>query len=238
MGGAPLSLFEPDEFDAGTTRRLASDLIGSVYSGRDNAGLIAEIAPLYLTGSVLDVTYGRGRWWSRYRPTDFTFHDVDVEIGDGVDFRELPHPDASFDAVTFDPPYLPHAGGTDDCDDFRDRFGLVPRTRAELDVLVDAGFRESARVARRWLLTKTTDYTNGRQFHLGHYRLLRLADELGIRCHDLIIHASGTGPVSVGFEQQIRARRGHSYLLVFDTRPLHRGSRPQPVGAAVDEARS
>lgn len=199
--------------------------IASVFTGRRNGDLLAAIAPLYLTGSVLDVTYGRGHWWTRFTPDPFTFHDLAL---DGVDFRDLPHPDRAFDAVAFDPPYLPQGGATSTTDGgFRQRFGLLPRNRAELDELIDAGLREAARVAGRWLITKSTDYTNGNRFHLGHYRLLRLADELGLRCHDLIVHAPGviTGPTSRLSEPQLRARRAHSYLLVFDTRPMHRRAR-------------
>ena len=79
----------------------------SVQTGT-NADLIAKVAPLYLTGSVLDVTYGEGKWWDRFTPDPFTFHDLHKV--DGVDFTALPEADRSVDTVCFDPPYTISGG--------------------------------------------------------------------------------------------------------------------------------
>lgn len=188
----------------------------SVFSGL-NADLIDYIAPLYLYGSVLDVTYGEGNWWRRFTPDPFTFHDLKL---DGVDFRNLPHPDRSFDAVCFDPPYVP-AGGTRLSGQtkaearFRDSFGLEPRSLAELDALIAAGLAECARVASRWLLVKCCDFVTGGAFTLGHHTIICRALELGLIPHDLIVHAAGTGPGGHNITEIKRARRAHSYLLVF-----------------------
>ena len=65
--------------------------------------MVAEIARLgYLNGHVVDVTYGRGVFWKRFRPEKLTTHDLKL---DGVDFRNLPHPDGAFDASVIDGPY-------------------------------------------------------------------------------------------------------------------------------------
>jgi hypothetical protein len=182
-----------------------------------NADLIAEVAPLYLTGSVLDTTYGRGMWWRRFTPEPFAWHD---EAIDGVDFRALPHADRSWDSVCFDPPYVPRHGNDDATmprdQDFRRRYGLEqPRSELELRALIAEGMAECARVARRWLLVKCNDYCNGRQLHLGHVRVLDHANRLGLRAHDLIVHVSGAGPGGYRIREIRRARRAHSYLLVF-----------------------
>lgn len=55
------------------TDRGVGPLPQSVVHG-SNSDLIAAIAPLYLTGSVLDTTYGRGMWWQRYQPEAFAWH--------------------------------------------------------------------------------------------------------------------------------------------------------------------
>jgi hypothetical protein len=196
--------------------KAVGPLLSSVVHG-SNADLITAVAPFYLTGTVLDVTYGRGMWWRRHRPADLVAHDLAL---DGVDFRALPHDDASFDTVCFDPPYVPRHGNTDSTknrdQEFRRRYGLVePRTELQMRALINDGLAECARVARRWLLVKCTDYCNGRQFHLGHVRVLTEAERLGLRCHDLLIHASGTGPGGGQIRVPQRARRAHSYLLVF-----------------------
>src|SRR4051812_26056261 len=88
------------------TDKHVGPLCTSVITG-SNADLIAAIAPLYLTGSVLDVTYGKGMWWRRFQPDPFGHHDIAL---DGVDFRALPHADGSWSAVCFDPPYVPRQG--------------------------------------------------------------------------------------------------------------------------------
>jgi len=61
---------------------------------------------------------------------------------------------------------------------------------------------------------KCCDFVNGGRFHLGHRQVLDMADRHGLSCHDLIIHATGTGPGGHNIFTPLRARRAHSYLLV------------------------
>lgn len=183
----------------------------------DNAALIASIAPIYLTGSVLDVTYGRGAWWKRYTPEPFAYHDL---AADGVDFRALPYENASWDAVCFDPPYLPSRSmetSTGRAIDHRSAYGLTERrSRAELETLIEEGLAECARVARQWVLTKCCDYAeNPTTFRLGHITTIVAGEALGLRVHDLIVLASKTGPSNHRIRVIRRARRAHSYLVVF-----------------------
>lgn len=204
------------------TDKHVGPMLTSVIRG-DNADLMAAVAPLYLTGSVLDVTYGRGMWWRRYQPDPFLGHDL---AADGVDFRALPHEASSWDTVCFDPPYIPQ-GGTSATDvksvRFRASYGLGESiNQRDLDQLVSDGLAECARVARRWLLVKCMDYVNAKEMHLGHVRVLTEAASLGLRCHDLLIHDRGRpGPGGANIATPQRARRAHSYLLV-----LTRGGRP------------
>lgn len=186
----------------------------------DNAGLIASVAPLYLTGSVLDVTYGRGMWWRRFRPEPFASHDLAI---DGVDFRHLPYEDSSWDAVCFDPPYVPRQGPKpatklEDAT-YRARYGLdTPRGPRELERLIFDGLAECSRVSARWVLVKCCDYVNARRLKLGHVAVITEGERLGLRVHDLVIHAGGTGPGGRQITDIKRTRRAHSYLVVFDVR--------------------
>lgn len=196
--------------------RPVGPLPESVVRG-DNSALLASVAPIYLTGSVLDVTYGRGMWWRRFTPATFGQHDLAL---DGVDFRDLPHEDGSWDAVCFDPPYVPRQGiaPATRIEDtaYRERYGLgVSRGRIELEALISDGLGECARVARQWVLVKCCDYVNGKQFHLGHVFVIRAGEQLGLRVHDLIVHAAGSGPGGSQITTVKRARRAHSYLVVF-----------------------
>jgi hypothetical protein len=197
--------------------RPSGHLFGSVQTGT-NAQLIATIAPIYFTGSVLDVTYGEGKWWSKFRPTDFTYHDLHKV--DGVDFTNLPHDDRSFDTVCFDPPYVPQGGLSDrqDAVDFRDRFGLLKQSTpwTETKQLLEDGLTECLRVDRRFVVAKCSDFTSGGRFHLGHRWMMDAATAAGAGDPwDLIVHHTGSGPGGHNIWEQQRARRHHSYLLVF-----------------------
>jgi hypothetical protein len=198
--------------------RPVGPILPSVLSGT-NADLIAQVAPYYLTGRVLDCTYGEGKWWDKLRPEDLVAHDLKL---DGVDFTNLPEPDGTFDAVCFDPPYIPQGGyETSTAPDFVSRFGLTSRSRSALWDLIGAGLAECARVCRPggFVLVKCMDFVNGGGFHLGHRKVLDLADQLDLRCHDLIVHHGGSGPGGHNIFVPIRARRHHSYLLVFTKPP-------------------
>lgn len=79
--------------------------VKSISSARTNADLIVHLRSLgYLrdTDRVLDPTYGKGAFWTTWRPKLLTWHDLRL---DGQDFRALPYDDRVFDSCTFDPPY-------------------------------------------------------------------------------------------------------------------------------------
>lgn len=149
-----------------------------------NAALIADVWTLHVVPrfgdmpAVLDPTYGRGLWWPTVRQAygvlDIVAHDL---RGDGVDFRHLPHPDASFDVVAFDPPYVCVGGRrTTTIRDMHDRYGLTdtPSTPHALHDMNMAGLDEARRVIRRrgLALVKCQDYvTSGRLWPETHYTL-------------------------------------------------------------------
>jgi hypothetical protein len=194
----------------------------SIFAG-SNADLMAAIAPLYLSGSVLDPTYGNGDtaggWWRRFTPDPFTHHDLS---GDGVDFRSLPYRDRAFDTVCFDPPYVPSGTPSKDfgvgC--FRERFGIDRATgygrEDQLRALIFDGLAECARVARAFLLVKCMEFTSSRRFHDWPVDIAVEARTLGWVKHDVIVHNTGPGPGGHNIFEVQRARRAHSYLLVFE----------------------
>lgn len=189
----------------------------SVMTG-SNADVIETIAPLYLTGSVCDLTYGRGMWWRRFRPDPFVMHDIDTTKGDGVDFRHLPEADGTYDAVTFDPPYIAPGGlSTSTVPEYRDGFGLDQRSTSSLWLLIGAGLYEAARVTKRggFVLAKCMDAVDGSRLDLGHVRMIELGRLIGLQVHDLIVHVTGSGPGGHNIRTVLRCRRHHSYLIVF-----------------------
>lgn len=195
--------------------RPVGPILKSVFQGT-NADLIAAVAPLYLTGSVLDTTYGEGKWWARFTPDPFVFHDLKT---DGVDFTDLPHDDRSFDTVVYDPPYVPAGGAATSAGvavRFRDGYGLAAgRTTAAFDELVMAGLTECCRVSDTYLLVKCMEFVGSASFRDMPTEVTNRVADLGFVLHDRIVHHTGSGPGGHNIFQVKRARRVHSYLLVF-----------------------
>jgi len=195
----------------------------SVQEGT-NADVIRRLAELYLSGTVLDVTYGRGKWWDQYRPPadSFAFHDLAL---DGVDFRELPYPDAAWDTVCFDPPYVESGSrSTSSRTVFLDGYGLGTEATERTSPLgtrsvVLAGLDECLRVARAFVLVKCMEYVAWHKFHDLPTAAIVHAEAKGWILHDRIVHNSGGG---IGGGYRIRdvkrCQRAHSYLLVFAPR--------------------
>ena len=187
----------------------------SVVRG-SNADLICSIAPIYLTGSVLDLTYGQGVWWQKYRPADLTCHDLAL---DGVDCRSLPHAAGQFDTVVFDPPYIHSSSGSTTRADFGTRYGVGPDfayTVADIKQLLAEGTREACRVARRFVLVKCMEYVANHRFTDFPTLATNAARESGWYKYDQIVHYAGSGPgMAARIREVKRTRRAHSYLLVF-----------------------
>lgn len=194
----------------------------SVQTGT-NADLIAKIAPLYLTGSVLDVTYGEGKWWDRFTPDPFTYHDLHKV--DGVDFRDLPHADGSFDTVCYDPPYVLSGGESTAAlaSDLQDRFGIGTARLGHngwtgFEALVRGGLSEVCRVSRGFVLVKCMEFAQGGGVTGGFrdvpFLMRQWAHAIGMQTHDVIVHHAGSGPGGHNIFTPKRTRRHHSYLIV------------------------
>jgi len=204
--------------------------VESVVRCQRNGPLIAIAAQLWIRphDHVVDVTYGRGLFWTHYRPAHLTAHDLTL---DGVDFRHLPEADASVDVVVFDPPYIPQGGRETSTlrntagitagsnGGFLDRYGLLdgPRSRRELDALIADGMKEATRVLRPTgrLWVKCMDYISGGRYCTGRHHVVTTAVDLGLRQVDEFVHHSGLGPQPDRAVQQ-HSRRAHSFLCIFE----------------------
>ena len=72
-----------------------------------NADLILECVQMgYLKHEwkTVDLTYGDGKWWTKWEPDHFVKHDKFK--GDGVDYTCLPEADETYDVVAYDPTYV------------------------------------------------------------------------------------------------------------------------------------
>lgn len=197
-----------------------SSAVPSVIRG-SNGKLIATVARLgYLGGPdsmVLDVTYGRGLWWTVYRPAFLI-------KGDG-DFRDRPDlADDSVDVVCFDPPYI-STGSRDrsTVDEFYDRYGLGDLKGWQATrCLIDDGLTECARILTPggYLLVKCMDYVESGRKVWNTFHIAIEGNALGLRLVDRFIHLTGGGPqpgdnLDGSPREQKHAREIHSMLLVF-----------------------
>lgn len=222
---------------------MSSAPVMAAITVKKNADLIAEVARLYPLGPrLLDCTYGRGRWWTKYQPPELVAHDLAL---DGVDFRALPEADCTFDAVAFDPPYLPQGGrATSTVPDMLNRFGLdnAPTNPVKLRALIAAGLAECFRVVRPdgLVLHKCMNYVTGKQHRPQVHWSITDALALGYRIETQFIHVSGTGPQPTknldGTDRAVlSSRANYSVLLVLQRPKSHTGTGRlvfRPEGAA------
>lgn len=204
--------------DTGQLAMSMPEAVQSVVTSRDNGSLIATAAQLWIAEGdrVVDVTYGKGNFWTVIRPAGLVAHDLAI---DGVDFRHLPELDASVDVLLFDPPYIAQGGrDTSTIPDFLGRYGLVevPKTTRELEELIAAGIIEAERVLAPGgrLFVKCMDYVNGGRLVLGRHHVVTTALGLELEQVDEFVHASGCGPQPPG-RRQLHSRRAHTFLCVF-----------------------
>ena len=190
----------------------------AAHAWPSNAELIADVARLYLADvrMMIDPTFGRGVWWKQWRPPVLVSHDLSL---DGVDFRDLPHPDSLFDAAAYDPPYVSVGGrGTTGMADMYARFGLLdaPTSPAGLQELMDAGLVEVARVVkpRGLILMKCQDYISSGKLWPGTLRSLEAAERAGLTLVDRFEHVSPSPRPQPSGRRQVHARRNLSTLLV------------------------
>jgi hypothetical protein len=108
--------------------------------------------------TVLDMTYGSGKFWDGSARVAVTGLDLDPARAPNVvgDFRALPFADRSFDVAIFDPPYHTDMGrGKSSI--MGARFGTFA-TLPELEAAVRQGCAEAWRVARLGVIVKCQDY--------------------------------------------------------------------------------
>lgn len=187
-----------------------------------NGDLIADVAELYLTKSmhVLDPTYGRGRWWTRWQPNRLTASDIVPGRAEFVaDFTAMPWCPESFDVIAFDPPYVCVGGRkTTGLPDMHDRYGLTdaPSTPWSVQTQIDRGLAECKRVVRRkgLVLVKCQDYISSGKFFPGTFHTQSMAAHLGLELIDRLEHYGPVRPQPPG-RRQVHARRNLSTLFVF-----------------------
>jgi len=192
-----------------------------------NAHMVRDVARLgYLRKywRTLDPTYGLGNWWKLWAPNELVKHDL-YKL-DGVDFRDLPEPDDSFEAVAYDPPYVCVGGRkTTTIEGLHDAYGLTnaPRSPFELQLMINDGLDEMKRVCSGIILVKCQPYISSGKLWNGVYETQRHAIEklrlTQVDQLDYIVKTSRPQPKRRNkagrVAPQVHARRNASTLLVF-----------------------
>lgn len=207
--------------EKGTETVPFSGPVPSVIRG-SNGVLIARVAQLgYIQPPVLDMTYGRGGFWTRYRP-------VDTEACNGLfpwtgNFLEIPE-DGTFPTVVFDPPYISTGSrATSSVDDLYDRYGLgdLKGWRA-IRQLIDEGMSKAHKLLADdgLLLVKCMDYVESGRKVWNTFHVAAQGEALGLQLVDRFHHLTGGGPQPMtnldgSPREQKRSREVASMLLVF-----------------------
>ena len=200
-----------------------SKMVWAATNWQFNGDLIADVAKLgYIRDDdcCIDLTYGKGTWWKRYRPTLLATNDIDdttkAEYHD--DFRATKWFDDNFDVVAFDPPYISPGGReTSTIADFNSRFGLLstPRTVLGLREMNQDGLDEARRICKPGgiILVKCMNYINSGRYQPEVFVMWEAATAFGLQMVDQFIMIRRSGPQSQ--KTQVHTRNNYSVLLIF-----------------------
>lgn len=198
--------------------------IMAIGERRNNAELMADCAALgYLDGEVLDLTYGKGRFWTRHKPNLLYTNDLDPDTNADhhEDFTNTPWRSDRFDTVVFDPPYkLNGTGGSHASDQ---GYGVAGPYKSPEDkmILIYKGCREGLRLARRFLLVKCQDQVVSGAVRWQTHEVTQAVHEMNLngKYANLVdkLHVQGYRAQPPG-RRQVHARRDYSTLLVFEVK--------------------
>jgi hypothetical protein len=205
-------------------------VLSAAMSG--NAEIFPSILALHVPkGAVIaDVTWGKGVFWQKVPPDDYTLLASDLQTG--TDATALPYDDDSLDCVVLDPPYMEglfrtkafhmagggsHAAFRDNYSDGRPTNGDGPKWHdAVIDLYQRAG-AEAHRVLKVGgvFIVKCQDQVSANRQRLTHVELINHFEGLDFYCKDLFVVMRTNQPGVSRMKKQVHARKNHSYFLVF-----------------------
>ncbi len=214
-------------------------LIMSAHIGT-NDDVFPKVLSLHVDNGakITDVTYGKGVFWKQVPPDKYDLVATDInpekspDTEEGVDCRNLPYEDDSFDCVVLDPPYASgffrddaeKRPGKGTYESFRDSYTSANTDtsskyhQAVLDLYFAAG-KEAKRVLRDsgTFIVKVQDEVSANTQHLTHIEITNFYErELDFYTKDLFVVVRPNDPHVTGIERQVHARKNHSYFMVYE----------------------
>lgn len=162
--------------------------------------------------TILDMTYGSGKFWTERTPWHVTGIDLNPARARDVcaDYTRLPFADGAFDVAIFDPPYLSGCSKNGTAR-MGDRFSFFETDRA-LRESICGGATEAWRVSRLGAIVKVQDYSHGgRVFRLTRWVESVIPEEAYGEVH--LISVSKITPGSWG--KQLSVWSVHTTFLAF-----------------------
>lgn len=197
------------------------DAIGPYQNNAELIEACVQLGYLHKDLFTVDPTYGLGKFWSNWAPTDLWASDLErykSPQGYPVDARQLPFDDGAVDAVVLDPPYklngTSNSGGPANSDESYGVAGDYIKWQ-DRHTLVCEMLTEAARIVRSkgHVLLKCQDQVCSGRIRWQTWEFSEYAEqECGLRLVDsLMLVGKRKQPAG----NQKHARRNYSTLLIF-----------------------
>lgn len=162
-------------------------------------------------GTIIDVNFGLGVFYKNGGRERVTGVDI-RPTGDVVaDNKALPFAIDSFDIAVVDPPYKRGDGQK-----YETRYGKAPKTETQVTWSYFAAMEECLRVARRGLIIKAQDGTDGHKFHPRHIQLANwMKERTGLEPHDICVNARVGSPSTMAQGVPHFFKNTVSYWLIY-----------------------
>lgn len=171
----------------------------------------AILAVHFPEGSIIDVNFGLGVFYRNGGRDRVTGVDI-RPTGDVIaDNKALPFDADSFDVAVCDPPYKRGDGQK-----YEHRYGVAPKTETKVTWDYYATLTECLRVARRGIIVKVQDGTDGHRFHARHLHVAEwMKQQTGLEPHDICVNVRKTLAPTMAQGVPHFFQNGVSYWLIY-----------------------